>query len=853
MGGGLSTPLTPRTASSPHIMRVDEETEVALFCMIQREYHQMDVENLADEVIFERMKHICYRAYVNDPTKPTLPPQRSNLRRASDPHRKKREVVYSKGLDLSGDASSVMKRPSESKTEETARLLRKALQDVLFAGSSDEELDKVLLVMKRLAIDVNEEVIRQGDSGDKFYVIQSGTLEVSVNTAVVGSLGPGDHFGELALIYDAPRAATIRAKTTAILWTLDRDEFRLIQARSSNDSLVKRAKWLRQVEILASLSQRQLALLAGVLKPVTFQDAELIIRQGDVGDTFYIVEEGTLSCRVDGPGARKGRDGMEIASFGPGDYFGEMALLSDMPRNASIVAKGPVKCLSLGRQEFDTMLGPLTDVLDRNSRIRILRMFAPFTSRSNESLEQVVSQLEIKAFQDNQCIYRQGDIAAAFFIVKSGCVKLTRTMRDPQSGKPTTHEMLLKANDTFGEEALDQTGNYTGTVVSCGRSQCQRLKVSSLNRSGSRQFTHRISLADRGLRKFCSMSLDDIQLVRGLSALCLGEGSFGKVVLVHAHIDGGKDQPMALKIMAKSHIIESDQQIQVMREKQALMTLPNHPFIVELYATYQDQNNLYMLMELVQGGELFTLLHNEEFIETVDEAAVRFYSANVILGLQHMHKYDYAYRDLKPENLLISKEGYLKFVDFGFAKKVPFTIINSEGVEELHSRTYTLCGTLEYLAPEFVLNTGHDLAVDYWALGILIYEMLVGYTPFGTGDGDTTQLFRNIAMVRTGANQVDFPFHLLENCPMACDLVKRLLQGDPAKRIGVGINGDQDLRQHPWFSRIEWDKLYAMALDPPYVPPIKNKYDISLFEGEIGNRAKDKPFDGVGDEFFTGF
>lgn len=120
-----------------------------------------------------------------------------------------------------------------------------------------------------------------------------------------------------------------------------------------------------------------------------------------------------------------------------------------------------------------------------------------------------------------------------------------------------------------------------------------------------------------------------------------------------------------------------------------------------------------MLMELIQGGELFTLLHNEEFIETVDESSVRFYSANAVLGLQHMHRYDYAYRDLKPENLLISKEGYLKFVDFGFAKKIPFTVVNSDGIEELHSRTYTLCGTLEYLAPEFVLNTGHDLAVDY--------------------------------------------------------------------------------------------------------------------------------------------
>lgn len=848
MGGAVSV-ATPRTASIPHFAPLDKDTEVAVFTMIHREYEQMQHDKLGDEVVFERMKQICYKAYVNDPTKPTGPSLSRMLgRRSSDPHRKKREVVYSKGLDLGHGAQHAHeKRMSESKTEETARLLKTSLKSVLFADSNDEDLDKVLFVMKRIVAEMDDVIIKQGDSGDKFYVVQTGVLEVTVNGSVVGKLTTGDNFGELALIYDAPRAATIKATSHAVLWTLDRDEFRTIQAQSSNDSLVKRARWLRQVEILASLSQRQLALLAGVLKAVTFESGERIIRQGDVGDTFYIVEEGTVSCQVEGMGPRIASP--EIACFGPGDYFGEMALLSDMPRNASIYAKSDVKCLSLGRQEFDTMLGPLTDVLDRNSRIRILRSNPTLANRTHEYLEQLVAQLEIKAFHDNQCVFKEGDVAAALFIVKSGCVKLIKRTKDPVTGNNVTTDVLLKANDTFGDEAIDQTGNYETTAVSCGRSQCHRLKVSSLHRSGSRQSTHRISLANRGLNKHCSLALEDIE-VGGV----LGEGSFGKVVLVHTRLDGGnKQQPMALKIMAKSHIIESDQQVQVMREKQALMTLPNHPFIVELYATYQDQHNLYMLMELVQGGELFTLLHNEEFIETVDEASVRFYSANVILGLQHMHKYDFAYRDLKPENLLISKEGYLKFVDFGFAKKVPFTVINSEGIEELHSRTYTLCGTLEYLAPEFVLNTGHDLAVDYWALGILIYEMLVGYTPFGTGDGDTTQLFRNIAMVRTGANQVDFPFHLLENCPMACDLVKRLLQGDPAKRIGVGINGDQELRQHAWFSKVEWDKLFSKTLEPPYIPPISDMDDISLFEGEIGNRAKDKPFDGNGDEFFIGF
>ncbi|KAL4109757.1 hypothetical protein PRIC1_001452 [Phytophthora ramorum] len=846
MGAGASTSprpdegeLTPRSSG-----------DLALFAAIQREYDQMATDELGNEVIFERMKQICTTAYApRDPNAPkSTPTGRGLYRRASDPHRKKREVVYSKGLDM----TRVMpKRQSESKTPECAAMLKIALQCVLFTDSSDEEMDRLLFLMKRIKIEAEQNVIKQGDLGDQFYVVQSGSLEVIVNTAVLGYLKPGDHFGELALIYDAPRAATVRAATNSILWTLDRDEFRMMQARSSSDSLVKRAKWLRQVEILASLSERQLALLAGVLKADTYLDGEMIIKQGDVGDTFFIVEEGNVSCQMEGPRGFKHSDGIhdrtELAILGHGDYFGEMALLSDMPRNASIFAQGSVKCLSLGRQEFDSMLGPLTDVLDRNSRIRILRTIPAFANKSQEALDYAVSQLEIKAFQDSQCIIRQGDTAVAFYIVKSGCVKLIKKRQDGANNL-VTEEFLLKANDTFGGEVFDQADKYASTVISAGRSQCQRLKVSSLARSGSRQFTQRVNIGEQGRIKSCTLTLDDIQV-----AGVLGEGSFGKVVMVHALVDGEQEQPMALKIMAKSHIIESDQQVQVMREKQVLMTLPKHPFIVDLYATYQDANNLYMLMELVQGGELFTLLHNEEFIETVDESSVRFYSANAVLGLQHMHLFDYAYRDLKPENLLISREGYLKFVDFGFAKKIPFTVVNSDGNEELHSRTFTLCGTLEYLAPEFVLNTGHDLAVDYWALGILIYEMLVGYTPFGTGDGDTTQLFRNIAMIRTGANSVDFPFHLQENCPHACDLVRRLLQGDPTKRIGVGINGDQELRQHPWFSKIEWDKLYGMKLEPPYLPPLSGKYDISLFEGEIGNRAKDRAFDGQGDEYFVGF
>ena len=155
-----------------------------------------------------------------------------------------------------------------------------------------------------------------------------------------------------------------------------------------------------------------------------------------------------------------------------------------------------------------------------------------------------------------------------------------------------------------------------------------------------------------------------------------------------------------------------------------------HPFILQLITTYKDENCLYMLLELVQGGELFNLLHNMGGYLSSSHAV--FYAACVLDVLAFLHKNNILYRDLKPENLLIDKEGYIKVVDFGFAKVVK-------------DRTFTLCGTPEYLAPELVLGKGHNKGVDYWALGVLIYEMLCGYSPFADHEnGDQIIICKNI-------------------------------------------------------------------------------------------------------------
>lgn len=184
-------------------------------------------------------------------------------------------------------------------------------------------------------------------------------------------------------------------------------------------------------------------------------------------------------------------------------------------------------------------------------------------------------------------------------------------------------------------------------------------------------------------------------------------------------------QVYALKAMLKSEIVASKQQSNVMNEKNVMIQC-DHPFVLRLFQTFKDQKRLYMLLEFVQGGELFSVLHKPDRDGVPDHHA-KFYAAGVMLALAYLHSKEIAYRDMKPENCLVDREGYPKLVDFGFAKVIA-------------GKSFTLCGTPEYLAPELVLGRGHNKAVDYWAFGILVYEMQAGRSPFADPSGNMDQV-----------------------------------------------------------------------------------------------------------------
>ena len=279
----------------------------------------------------------------------------------------------------------------------------------------------------------------------------------------------------------------------------------------------------------------------------------------------------------------------------------------------------------------------------------------------------------------------------------------------------------------------------------------------------------------------------------------LGTGSFGRVRIAK---NKKTQEYVAIKIMKKMEIIKSKQADHIANEIK-ILSMIEHPFVIKFGGFTQDEKNLYLDLELINGGELFTYLRGVGRFP-IDQA--RMYIAEIISIFDYLHSKNIIYRDLKPENILIHKSGYLKLTDFGFAKIV-------EG------RTYTLCGTPEYLAPEIILNKGHGKPVDWWTCGILLYEMIAGIDPFS--DDDPMMVYQKILK-----GKIKFPSGFDSN---AKSLIKHLLDQDLTKRYGNLKNGVKDITGHRFFKNFEWNKLLEKDLPPPYVPKVKSNNDTSNF------------------------
>lgn len=698
--------------------------------------------------------------------------------------------VFAQALDLTADYVT----PHFPKSEDAIKFIDTSLADnFIFASLTSKERRLLIDAMMIETVQAGTIIIQQGDIGDYFYVVEGGHVSFSVDGNHVGACTRGASFGELALLYNCPRAATCVANTDCHLWKVDQKTFRYMLANNTATQQKDINDVLRKVPFLSELDDRSLLKVSDALTTVQFPENERIINKGDVGEVFYIIREGTVKVHDIGFGDSQYVDQI----LGIGDWFGERALLTGDPRVANVTATSNCTTLCLSRDTFEKTLGPLQDLIDHAMKKRVL-MGVPIFAHSHfqpyEMARLTDLVTEVNFFAGDVLAQEGHPIKQNLYIIRTGKVTVTN-----QNGMINE----LSEGDYFGENTLQKqdTALSVETIKAVTETTC-----GVLTKQGIESVIGTVQRLGKPLAPVSSKLDRSIRFKDLVKFRILGVGTFGKVWLV-SHRKTGK--PYALKMLNKREIIQHHQVEGVIREKN-IMSSVDHPFVVNLVCTFQDDRSLYMVIDLVQGGELFSVIHTDSR-DGVPNANARFYAACILESLSHLHHRHICYRDLKPENILIDGLGYCVLVDLGFAKIVM-------------DKTYTLCGTPEYLAPEIILSKGHDKGVDYWALGVLVYEMLVGRSPFYSYGTDQVSLFKRIVQVK-----YSFPPGGLVN-NLAQDLIQRLIVRRQSNRFGCLARGDMDIRDHSWLSFIDVDKLLKKKIPAPWIPQIRDPLDVSNFD-----------------------
>uniref|UniRef100_A0AAR2LRK1 cGMP-dependent protein kinase n=1 Tax=Pygocentrus nattereri TaxID=42514 RepID=A0AAR2LRK1_PYGNA len=635
--------------------------------------------------------------------------------------RTKRQAISAEPTAFDIQELSHVTLPFCPKSAKSKELIKEAILDNDFMKNLElSQIQEIVDCMYPVEYGKDSCIIKEGDVGSLVYVMEDGKVEVTKEGLKLCTMGPGKVFGELAILYNCTRTATVKTLTNVKLWAIDRQCFQTIMMRTG---LIKHAEYmefLKSVPTFHGLPEEILSKLADVLEETHYEDGDYIIRQGARGDTFFIISKGKVTVtQEDSPS----QEAVYLRSLGKGDWFGEKALQGEDIRTANVIAAETVTCLVIDRDSYKHLIGGLEDVSSKGSE-----------------------DAEAKA--------------------------------------------KYEAENAF----------------------------------------------------FFNLHLSDFNIID-----TLGVGGFGRVELVQLKSDEYKT--FAMKILKKRHIVDTRQQEHIRSEK-LIMQEAHSDFIVRLYRTFKDSKYLYMLMEACLGGELWTILRDRSALHTYrdtlyiltyclqihefhhvfnitttlvkllflayyrgsfDDSTTRFYTACVVEAFAYLHSKGIIYRDLKPENLILDHRGYAKLVDFGFAKKIGFG-----------KKTWTFCGTPEYVAPEIILNKGHDISADYWSLGILMYELLTGSPPFSGPDP-----MKTYNIILRGIDMIEFPKKITKN---AANLIKKLCRDTPSERLGNLKNGVKDIQKHKWFEGFNWDGLRKGTLAPPIIPNVSSAIDTSNFD-----------------------
>lgn len=751
-------------------------------------------------------------------------------------------------------------------------LINEALnKHFIFTSLAEENRSLLIDRMRLYTLNAKEVVFMQEQMGNNYFIVVSGQLEVIVNGKSINILKPRDSFGELALLHNTPRTASIVTLEKTTLWGLDRNTFRTALESINAQNYQENRQFIETVPLFKVLTNTQKDSLVSSLSTLKFRQGEKVVTEGDTGDLFYIIKEGIVSCT---------KGNLEIRQMFSGDFFGEQALLYNSVRTATITALTELKCIAIGRERLTQVLGnQLEHILYQNTKkialekseklrslnpsqiakviaalkvdtfkkgevvvpgqavkgsrfwvvlkgklvdkrgivfgevfscigdceitqsggiecfeelfsenesivasldkeeflmciggefesvsvnnkaIVVLLKVRVFKSLPAHQFHALASALDIVNFEPGQVIVQQASPGTDFYIVKNGKVDVF---------KDGVNIRTITKNDYFGERSVLNNEPRTATVIANGPVTCWTLHQQDflriLDDNMRLQLIKRIELQDE------KISLKDLLIIK-----LLGKGMFGNVFLCSKK---STNTLYALKTVERQKIERFEIHENLILERKVLLQL-DHIFILKLVRTFKDSKRVYFLTEFVKGMDLFDVLREMNLVTDQDS---RFFAANMIVILEYLHERDIIYRDLKPENVMVDEDGYLKLIDFGTAK-----IVNS--------RTYTVVGTPHYMAPEIIIGKGYGVAVDYWSLGIMLYEFLCGGVPFGETEEDPYVIYEKVI-----EHHLAYPNFIDARLP-AKPFIEQLLSKIPGVRTGGSA---ENLKSNQWLSTINW-------------------------------------------------
>eukprot|EP00400_MALV-I_sp_L67-5_P001324 gene1324-370_t len=425
----------------------------------------------------------------------------------------------------------------------------------------------------------------------------------------------------------------------------------------------------------------------------------------------------------------------------------------------------------------------LSEVIRLNDIKRNLNAIFLFKSLSETQVDRIARALEPRAYAKDEFIVQQGEDSLDFFLIQKGRVAIK---------KGETLLRNLDVWDYFGERGL---------LMSEKRSaDCQAVDVVTCLVLNKKIFLEIVGPFKNHLEKRMRLQDDNIKMEDLRTVKTVGRGTFGIVKKVVAKADPSRIY--ALKCVTKSGVIRMKQEKSIKIEREVMFQC-YHPCIVQSIKTFKDRDNIYFLTEFLGGGDLFFTIREIGMLSVLQS---QFYSASLILAIGYLHERNIMYRDLKPENVLLDASGWVKLVDFGCCKK--------------HQRAYTLVGTPEYLAPEVILGKGYSCTVDWWSIGVMLYEFVAGPLPFGSESDDQLELFREIL-----EHEITFMNYVTDQA--AKDIILGLLKKDPDQRLGSGNKGQRDIMEHEYYTRksadatekpFDFDMLLMQNSTPPWVP-----------------------------------